>query len=84
MQCGFAGETNQVAVTLLVFGEDEKVLVSAGEFAVVFGLREIQLAAQDGLDVLLLHGVEEVHSAEDVAVVSHRCRGLANLVQMRG
>ncbi len=50
----------------------------------VVGLGEVELAAEDGLDVLLLHGVEEVNGAVDVAVVGHGRGGLADLVQVGG
>jgi len=51
---------------------------------VVFGFGEVKLAAQDWLDVLLLHCIEEVNRAEDIAVVGHGRGGLADLVQVRG
>ena len=52
--------------------------------AVVFVLAEVELAAEDGLEVLLLHGVEEVDGAVDVAVVGHGGGGLAEIFEMGG
>jgi len=56
-----------------------------GELAtVVFLFADIELAAEDGLEGLLLHGVEEVDRAEDVAVVGHGGRGLADFGEVFG
>jgi hypothetical protein len=38
---------------------------------VVFFLRDVEFAAEDGLDAFFLGGVEEVDCAIDVAVVGH-------------
>ncbi len=84
VECGLAGEANEVAVARLVFGEYEEVLVAAAEFAVIVGLGEVEFAAEDGLDVLLLHGVEEVDGSVDVAMVGHGGSGLADLAEVGG
>ena len=84
MKRGFTGEADEVAVALFVFSEHEEVVVAAGEFAMIVGLGEVELAAEDRLDVLLLHGVEEVNRAVDVAVVGHGRGGLADLIQVGG
>ena len=84
MQRGLAGQADEVAVALFVFGEHQEVVVAARHLAMIVGLGEIELAAEDRLDVLLLHRVEEVHRAVDVAVVGHGRGGLADLVQVRG
>ncbi len=49
-----------------------------GRGAMVVVLADVEFAAEDGLDVLLLHGVEEVDRAVDVAVVGHGGGGLAD------
>src|SRR5258708_36209319 len=67
VESGFAGETHEVAVAGLVFREDEEVLVAATEVAMGGSLREVEFAAQGGLDGLLLHGVQEVDRADEVA-----------------
>ncbi len=47
-------------------------------------LADVELAAEDGLEVLLLHGVEEVDGAVDVAVVGDGGGGLADLGEVLG
>ncbi len=86
MQRGLAGEANEVAVALFVFSEHEEVvvLVVVEGGAMVFVLADVEFAAEDGLDSLLLHGVEEVDGTEDVAVVGHRGGGLADFVEVFG
>ena len=60
------------------------MVVAAGQLAVIVGLGEVEFAAEDGLEVLLLHGVEEVDRAIDIAMVGHGGGGLADLVQVGG
>ena len=85
---GLAGEADEVAVALFVFGEDEQVVVlgsgSANSRAVVVFFADVELAAEDGLEALLLHGVEEVDGAVDVAVVGHGGGGLADFFEVGG
>ncbi len=38
VQGGLAGEADEVAVALLVFGEHKKVVVAAGELPMIIGL----------------------------------------------
>ena len=52
--------------------------------AMVVFLADVELAAEDGLQVLLLHGIEEVDRAVDVAVVGDGGRGLADLGEVLG
>ncbi len=52
--------------------------------AVVFVLADVEFAAEDGLDGLLLHGVEEVDCAVDVAMVGHGGGGLADFAEVAG
>ena len=47
-------------------------------------LANVELAAEDGLDALLLHGVEEMHCTIDLAVIGHRGCGLANFGEVGG
>ena len=86
MQRGLAGEADEVAVAGFVFGEDEEmvVLVVFRGGAVVVVLADVELAAEDGLDALLLRGVEEVDGAVDVAVVGHGGGGLADVAEVGG
>ncbi len=76
---GLGGDADEVAVAFFVFGEDEEVVVvvslAGGAMVVVFA--DVELAAEDGLDALLLGGVEEVDGAVDVAMVGHGHRFLA-------
>ena len=50
----------------------------------VVGFREVELAAEDGLDALFAHGVEEVDRAVDVAVVGHGGGGLTDFGEVGG
>ena len=77
-------EADEIFVAGFVFSKNEKVLVAPAEFAVVVGLGEVEFAAEDGLDVLLLHGVEEVDGSVDVAMVGHGGSGLADLAEVGG
>ncbi len=47
-------------------------------------LADVELAAEDGLDPLLLHGVEEVDCAVDIAMIGHGGGGLADFAQVSG
>ncbi len=85
---GLGGEADEVAVACFVFGEDEKVVVlgvGVGVLAEV-GLffADVELAAEDGLEALLVHGVEEVDRAVDVAVVGDGGGGLADFGEVLG
>src|SRR5215469_1433159 len=82
MQRGLACKPYQVAITLFVLSHHEKMVVPAGKLTMIFGFGEIKLATQDWFDVLLLHRVEEVDRAIDVAVVSHGRGFLAYLAQV--
>ncbi len=84
VQGGLAGEADQIFVAFFVFGEHEEVvvLVAFALGAVVGGLGDVELAAEDGLDALLFGGVEEVHGAEDVPVVGHGDGFLADVVDV--
>src|SRR5271163_1667476 len=86
MQGGLAGETDEVAIAGFVFCEDEEmvVFVAFGRGTVVVVLADVKLAAEDGFDALLLHGVEEVDCAVDVAVVGHGGGGLADFAEVPG
>src|SRR5260370_88384 len=73
VQGGLAGETYEVAIAGLIFGENEEmvVLVVVERSAVVVVFADVEFAAEDGLESLFLHGVEEVNGSEEYAVVSH-------------
>ena len=88
VQCGFAGQADKIPIPGFIFRKDQQVVVLRVRIgtlaAMVFLFADVELAAKDRLQVLLLHGIEEVHRAEDVAVVGHRGRTLADLAQVRG
>ena len=50
----------------------------------VLVLADVEFAAEDRLDSLLLHSVEEVNRAIDVAVVSHGSGGLTDFAEVCG
>jgi hypothetical protein len=52
--------------------------------AMVFFFTDVELATEDRMEVLLLHGVEEMDGAEDVAVVGHGGGCLANFCEVFG
>jgi hypothetical protein len=83
---GLAGEADEIAVARFVFGENNEVviLVTFGRGAMVIVFADVELASEDGLDSLLLHSVEEVDCAVDVAMVGHGGSGLADFAEMTG
>ncbi len=82
VQRGFAGDADQVAVALLVFSKHEQgvIVVALRIGAVVLLLADVELAAENGLDALLLRGLKEMHGSIDVAVVGDGDRGLADVL----
>ena len=88
MQRGFAGQADEVAVAGFVFRQDQQVVVlgvGVGELAaMVLFFADVEFTAEDRLEVLLLHRVEEVNRAIDVAVVGHGRRRLADLGEVFG
>jgi len=70
---GLGRDANEVAIAFFVLGENEEVvvLVAFSRGAVVFLLGDVEFAPEDGLDALVLGGVEEMDSSVDVAVVGH-------------
>ena len=74
-QLGAREQTAEVAVALLVLAQEHEVVVPVG---VVLDraslLRDIDLAADDRVDTVLLGLVGELHRAEQVAVVGHSHR----------
>ncbi len=84
MQSGLAGQPHQVPIAHLILGQHQEVVISIRHLAMVGSLREIKLAPQNGLDPLLLHGVEEVHRTVDIAVVGDGSGGLPHLADVRG
>jgi hypothetical protein len=85
MQRSLARQPNQVPVPRLILRQHQKVvvLVPIPLSPMVRILADIQLTAQNRLQVLLLHRVEEVHRAVDIAMVGHRRRSLAKVAQVR-
>jgi hypothetical protein len=56
------------------------VFVEGSAVVVVFA--DVEFAAEDGLDSLLLHGIEEVDCAKDVSVVGHCGSSLADFAEV--
>lgn len=79
---GFRTDLGEVAVALFVLGEDEQVIVSVAlrSGAVIFLFADVKLATEDGLDADFFGGVEEVHGAEDVAMIGHGHGGHAEFL----
>ncbi len=86
MERRFAGEADEVAIACFVFGEDDEVVVGVafGSAAVVFVFADVELAAEDGLEALLVHRIKEVNCAVDVAVVGHGGGGLTDFTEVSG
>ena len=65
-------QLDEVAVALLVLAQQDQVVVAVrvGADRVPL-LRDVDLAADDGMDALVLGGVVELNRAEQVAVVGH-------------
>ncbi len=78
VQRGLARQSNEIAIARFVFGEHEKVLIPTAHLAMVGSLGEVEFAAENRLEILLLHGVEEVDRAVDIAMVGHGGGGLAD------
>ncbi len=86
---GVAGgdELDEVLVALVVRGQDDQMVVRPGVGLLVFdsglvmarAVRDVHLAADDRLDLLLLHGVVELNGSEHVAVVRDGAGGHAEL-----
>jgi hypothetical protein len=72
LQVAGGNEVDEVAIALLVFAEQDQVVIAIGVgpgFVALLG--NIDLAADDGLDAGGLAGIEELDSAEEVAVIGH-------------
>ena len=76
VQGGFRCDLYEIAIALFVLRQHEQMVVgiafrrSALDVVIVF-LADVKFAADDGLDVILVRRVYEVHSAEDIPVVGH-------------
>ena len=71
-EVGGGDQVDEVAVAFLVFAEQDQVVVAVGIGAgLVALLRDVDFAADDGLDALCLGGVVELDRAEEIAVVGH-------------
>ncbi len=76
MQRGFRCDLYQVAVALLVLGEHEEMVVSVAiggsalDVVIVF-LADVEFAADDGFDVILVRRIYEMHRAENISVIGH-------------
>ena len=72
VEVGGGDEVDEVAVALLVFAEEDEVVVAVGIGAgLVALLGDVDLAADDGVDAGGLGGVIELDGAEEIAVVGH-------------
>ncbi len=82
VQRSLGGDLDQVAVSLFVFGEHQQVVVGVafGSGAVVFLFADVKFAADDGLHAMLVRRVDEMHRAENVAVIGHGDGGHAEFV----
>src|ERR1700733_3493505 len=81
VQRGLGGDADEVAIAFFVFGEDQQVVILfalTGRSMILF-LADVEFAAENGLDALLLGGVEEVDGSVDVAVIGDGDGGLANV-----
>ena len=65
-------QVDEVAIALLVFAEQDEVVVAIGIGAgFVALLGDVDFAADDGMDARGLGGVVELDGAEEVAVIGH-------------
>ena len=78
MQRGLRGNSDQILVALFVFSQHQQVvvLVVLRLGPVILVLADIELAAQNRLDTLLLGCIKKMHRSEDVAVIGHCHRAL--------
>ncbi len=71
-QAGRRDQLDEIAVALLVLAEQDQVVIAIGvRFDRVALLGDVDLAADDRMNVLLLGLVVELHCAEQVAVIGH-------------
>ena len=69
-------QLDEVLVAFLVFAEQDEVVVAVGVGpGLVALLRDVDFAADDGLDSLRFGGVVEADRAEEIAVIGHRDGG---------
>ena len=72
VEIGGGDQVDEVAIALLVFAQQHQVVVAVGVGAgLVALLRDVDFAADDGVDAVRLGGVIELHRAEEVAVIGH-------------
>ena len=65
-------EVDEVAVAVLVFAEQNEVVIAVGFRAnLVAFLRDVDFAADDGVDAFVFGCVVEFDGAEEVAMVGH-------------
>ena len=68
--CG--DEVDEVAIAFLVLAEQDQVVVAVGIAAgLVALLRNVDFAADDGVDAFAFGGVVKLDGAEEVAMVGH-------------
>src|SRR5258708_24417671 len=77
MQRSLRCDLDQIAITFLVFGENQEMVVRVAIGrraldAMIIFLANIKLAANDRLDPRSLRGIHKMHRAKNIAVVSHR------------
>ena len=85
MQRRLARQPHEILVPRLILREHQHVVVLRIRIrlpAMILFLAHIQLAPENRLQVALLHRIEEVHRAIDIAVVRDRRSLLPDLLQM--
>ncbi len=77
MQGRFRGKPHQIAISLIVFCNHQQVMIfiALRVGPVIVLLADVELAAENRIDVVLLRGIKKLHRAVDIAVVRH-CHGL--------
>ena len=74
VQEGFKGDPHEVPVAFLILGEYQQVMVivSSRLGAMILILAHVQLAAEDGMNIMPAGSLEKMDCAVDIAVTRHR------------
>ena len=76
MQRSFGRDLHQVAIAFFIFRQHQKMVIGvafgrrAFDVVVVF-LADVELAADDRLDPVLVRRIHKMHRAKDIAMVGH-------------